>query len=589
MIYKIFNNKIKWQYPNNTEETFYKQLNDNILDNINYIAYPWATIVDEIGKKTTIVNYLKKKNILYKFNQNKLNVTCFQSYKYYQFINDFEKMNINVIFCPHIEKFKLIKIFRETKILILPVFLKAVINPNYNYLETFNKINTDNKINLKDFDLDYFLKNKEFENNIKYKISYIGANKYPGNNSNSLKASKIRNLCIDEIKNDKNNYIKVYDNWHYQNIVYGKQLNKIKFEEEKENLRYINEINYYQNILYSKYILCPRGIGPNSFRISETISFGKIPIIIADNLLLPKINNLNISDYSIKVNEDNINFNQIISKLDDKNLQKINNNLTYVKKYIDNLIQPLIDFLDERFNLLTIFYDVKNEERLNEYNYCFDKNINNDDIKAIYVFFENTTELKLNDIKKKFEFLNNPKIKLINLIKKESKNVSFNEIIEYANKNLYGEKIIISNNDIYFENLNKIKKYNLIKKNMINCITRTNCFDMISGKGTIWKKHTMSQDTWIYLSPIKEFKNDIYIGWIRCDNRIAYEFKKLGYNLSNPTEDILCYHYQKTFHQKNDLINEFVCRGNVLNVPFTKLNEKCLTFNIKYKSVNLKI
>lgn len=61
MIYKIFNNKIKWQYPNNTEETFYKQLNDNILDNINYIAYPWATIVDEIGKKTTIVNYLKKK------------------------------------------------------------------------------------------------------------------------------------------------------------------------------------------------------------------------------------------------------------------------------------------------------------------------------------------------------------------------------------------------------------------------------------------------------------------------------------------------------------------------------------------------
>ena len=38
MIYKIFNNKIKWQYPNNTEETFYEQLTELGYDVGYYIG-----------------------------------------------------------------------------------------------------------------------------------------------------------------------------------------------------------------------------------------------------------------------------------------------------------------------------------------------------------------------------------------------------------------------------------------------------------------------------------------------------------------------------------------------------------------------
>jgi len=43
------------------------------------------------------------------------------------------------------------------------------------------------------------------------------------------------------------------------------------------------EFNYMQDILRSKYVLCPRGVAPYSHRIFETITLGKVPVIIADD------------------------------------------------------------------------------------------------------------------------------------------------------------------------------------------------------------------------------------------------------------------------------------------------------------------
>ena len=37
----------------------------------------------------------------------------------------------------------------------------------------------------------------------------------------------------------------------------------------------------------SKFMLCPRGASPNSYRIYESMSYGAIPVVIADKLVLP--------------------------------------------------------------------------------------------------------------------------------------------------------------------------------------------------------------------------------------------------------------------------------------------------------------
>lgn len=44
---------------------------------------------------------------------------------------------------------------------------------------------------------------------------------------------------------------------------------------------------YAQILARSKYVLCPRGHGPSSFRLFETLAAGRVPVIISDNWLPP--------------------------------------------------------------------------------------------------------------------------------------------------------------------------------------------------------------------------------------------------------------------------------------------------------------
>ena len=569
-------NYYDWQKPNSTEEkVFLDLLNFKNEYNFNYIAYPWATYVDKY-------NSLKKKNISFSdfvkndqyninFPNNNLNITCFQSYHIYKFIDDFKKMNINIIFSPHCEIDKVKNIYLQYKILILPIFLIPIISPNSNYDLLNNKI-IDKSTIPNDFDLDYFKKNNDFEYNIKkYLISFVGTINY---NNNEL--SEFRVKCLETLKKLNNVYIFETDKWHLNDLIYS------VMNRDKEIDKINRELNYYQNMLYSKWVLCPKGIGPNSFRISESIKFNNIPIIISDKLMLPKVNNLEFSDYSITLKENEL-FKLTNLSLSENRLKTLKSNINIVNNYLNNLANPILDFFDEKFNLLIVFFKISNtSERYKEYEYVLKKNINDINIKKIHIFFEFNDYYNKNEILNTYKILNNKKIKIIPTKKKYVREISFNELFDYANNNLFGEKIIISNNDIYFENLNKIKKKILILKNMILAITRTNYFNKYDNQFKIWNKNDLSQDSWIFISPIKIPKQIIYIGWQGCDNRIAYELSNF-YNLSNPTDEIICYHYQKN-NNINDYINYFTHHGDglVLNVPFTKLNDICENYNLDF-------
>ena len=335
-----------------------------------------------------------------------------------------------------------------------------------------------------------------------------------------------------------------------------------------------------QNMYYSKYVICPKGIGPNSFRISEALKFNNIPIIISDKLMLPKINDMNFEDYTISINETDIYKKKKFFKnsiINDQIIKdKLYKNIKIANDYINNLANPIFDFFDERYNLLIVFYEIDtNSDRYLEYINVMEKNLENNMIKKIYIFFEYQDIFEENIILNKYKILNNEKIKIIPTKTKYRRHISFNQIIEYSNKKLFGEKIIISNNDIYFQNLELQNKKDLILKKLILCITRTNFFDMG------WEQHNLSQDTWIYTSPITVPRKIVYIGWQGCDNRLAYEFYVNGYNLSNPLNDIKCIHYQK-INNVHEYVNKYSHLGDgfILNVPFCKINE----FSSNFKS-----
>ena len=62
--------------------------------------------------------------------------------------------------------------------------------------------------------------------------------------------------------------------------------------------------SYLIEILNSKYVICPRGLGPASYRLFETMQLGRVPIIISDQWLPPY--SLEWDSFSIRLKENQI-------------------------------------------------------------------------------------------------------------------------------------------------------------------------------------------------------------------------------------------------------------------------------------------
>lgn len=60
---------------------------------------------------------------------------------------------------------------------------------------------------------------------------------------------------------------------------------------------------YIKFLKKSKFILCPRGRGLNSFRFFEALAYGRIPILISDALRLPLESEIPYNRFSIRVPE----------------------------------------------------------------------------------------------------------------------------------------------------------------------------------------------------------------------------------------------------------------------------------------------
>jgi hypothetical protein len=241
----------EWQKPVITEYNVYKQLTAALP--YNYFAFPWATLIDagcnNLKKVTDLTHMLKsfvKTDIVY--------CTVVQHILFMKLLELLKICNIRHVFTPHCTlKDKEIAKTHGIELYGFPLYAAV------------KKTSLDANIPLEDR---------------KYLTSFIG--QY----DRRCYLTDIRLKIFDLFAGKPDCLIKRRGEWHYQGIVYGRTgTTDTALERE-----------YKEALAQSKFSLCPSGSGPNSIRIWEAMSFGSIPVILADTLVMPTIRTMAWSD-----------------------------------------------------------------------------------------------------------------------------------------------------------------------------------------------------------------------------------------------------------------------------------------------------
>jgi hypothetical protein len=291
----------EWQRPAKTEEWIYETLINIEVNSlfIEYIAFPWATLIDLIERKKNekaqlLLDALK----LIPPKKTLIRVTSCQHIKFEILIDILLKINITDLFASH----KKIGIDLLEKIRLHPLCLYPV--------SYFSKKNTE-KLTIKK----------------KYLYSFVGA--YDEN----CYISDIRKKIFAIPKQD-NIIILQRHSWHFDLDVYKKQINEINLSKDELSEIEKNADEYRHILMNSVYSLCPSGSGPNSIRFWESIAHGSIPILLSDSLDTPPLPKL-VAFHKVPEN-------QIYSFLTNLESIKITNSqlcdMNIEKLFLNNLI-----------------------------------------------------------------------------------------------------------------------------------------------------------------------------------------------------------------------------------------------------------
>ncbi len=208
-------------------------------------------------------------------------------------------------------------------------------------------------------------------------------------------------------------------------------------------------------------------------------------------------------------------------------------------------------------NLFVGYYLDKNKERQTEINTCLYENINNELIGHIYILVEKP------DSKEKI--LKHDKITKCVVNKRPTYDDFFAHVDAYTDE----EDInIISNSDMYFDKTIKLVE----DMNMDNkCLALTR-WDLRHGNQPLFHNVSCSQDVWIVQGKVKNgIWGNFFMGIPGCDNRIAYELKKAGYDVINPSHSIKTYHLHITGVRNYNRHNGDLIPEPHLSIKITKV------------------
>lgn len=248
-----------WQFPAITEKYAFQKIKEfGIFDSnvdCEYVAFPWATIIDLLNTGKPKGKELKSilSRLKCEIQPGKIVVTVCQHILMLKFQSLFEELGITDVFWAHAVKGQTnFPNYPNIRIHSFPLYpVQAAV------AENFSSLNRD----------------------ILY--SFVGAR------ANKWYLTESRNMILDLLSSDKDGFVIGRDQWHYNKIVYDLQISETGSTKDEKLIDNDASEQFKAILSRSIFSLCPSGSGPNSIRLWESIGLGSIPVILADTYLPP--------------------------------------------------------------------------------------------------------------------------------------------------------------------------------------------------------------------------------------------------------------------------------------------------------------
>ena len=187
-------------------------------------------------------------------------------------------------------------------------------------------------------------------------------------------------------------------------------------------------------------------------------------------------------------------------------------------------------FSAKGFVLIISLYNEKNPHRIGEFVTCLETNLQHPLIEHIHVLHDTAKDEGTCIL---INYLKSRPITLTTITGRPS----FGQCFELANSVYPDKNIIISNADIYFnDTLNALQEVNF--DNLFVALTRWEVqkdFTLKVRGDHLGISDDISQDTWIFKTPIQKFEYDHFLlGTIACDAGIAAQAARVGMKIINP-------------------------------------------------------
>lgn len=307
-----------WQYPAITEKHASMKIRElNLILPFQYVGFPWATLID-FENRALIEHrdkWLENLKSIKLENQHARKITVAQHISAVKRIHFFKEIGITDIFWSH-----------ATSDLFIVDGIRIHAMPLY-------------PVQVPELDMVHELQSLESARD--YLFSFVGTY------SNKGYVSDIRKIILDSFAHPEGKIISRKE-WHYEKIVYQKQIANEALAKDFEKTYQDNSLEYKQILAKSTFSLCPSGSGPNSIRLWESIGAISIPVIFSDNLRLPGSQKLwqnSVIHLGDKIED---------PKTIIKNLEEISKNPSRLKVMREGLAQLWMQYGHHNF-----IYDIK--------------------------------------------------------------------------------------------------------------------------------------------------------------------------------------------------------------------------------------